>query len=45
MIRVTVWNEYIHELREPYAGPLYPGGIHETLARLPADADFEITVN
>ncbi len=41
-VRVTVWNEFIHERRDPRVGAIYPEGIHTTLAaavaRL-ADAD------
>ena len=32
-IRVTVWNEFIHEKRNPKVAEIYPKGIHETLAR------------
>ena len=32
-IRVTVWNEFIHEKRNPKVADIYPKGIHETLAR------------
>lgn len=31
-IRVTVWNEYIHETANPAVGAIYPGGLHETIA-------------
>jgi trehalose utilization protein len=27
-IRVTVWNEHVHERRDPAVGRLYPGGMH-----------------
>ena len=45
MIRATIWNEYIHETAEPAVAALYPGGIHETLARLLQDEDFCITTS
>ena len=28
MIRVTVWNEYMHELAQPEVAAIYPDGIH-----------------
>lgn len=43
MIRVTIWNEYWHELNEPVVGKMYPHGIHKALADGLADDDFEIT--
>ncbi|MBI1773919.1 MAG: ThuA domain-containing protein [Proteobacteria bacterium] len=32
MSRVTVWNEYRHEVRRPEVGSVYPKGIHHVLA-------------
>lgn len=32
MIRVTVWNEYIHEREYPGIGAVYPKGIHGAIA-------------
>lgn len=32
-IRVTIWNEYVHEKRDAAILALYPGGIHEHLRR------------
>ncbi len=32
MIRVTVWNENVHEKTEPVCMKLHPRGIHETIA-------------
>jgi trehalose utilization protein len=32
MPRVTVWNEYRHELREAHIGAVYPDGIHGAIA-------------
>lgn len=29
---VTIWNEYLHELRDPAVGAIYPEGIHATIA-------------
>ncbi len=31
-VRVTVWNENVHEVTEPEIMPYYPGGIHGALA-------------
>lgn len=31
-IRVTVWNEYRHERRDPQIGAIYPDGIHGAIA-------------
>ena len=30
--RVTVWNEYRHELQEAHIGAVYPEGIHGAIA-------------
>jgi trehalose utilization protein len=30
--RVTVWNEYVHEVKEPHIGAIYPNGIHGAIA-------------
>lgn len=32
MIRVTVWNEYIHEIEQPEVAAIYPNGIHGCIA-------------
>ncbi|MBW5445327.1 trehalose utilization protein ThuA [Cohnella sp. CFH 77786] len=31
-MRVTIWNEYIHERTDPKVAAVYPRGIHEALA-------------
>jgi trehalose utilization protein len=31
-IKVTVWNEYLHEVNEPAIAEVYPDGIHAALA-------------
>lgn len=31
-IRVTIWNEYLHEKTEPAVAAIYPDGIHAVLA-------------
>ncbi len=41
-IRVTIWNEFMHEMKEPRILDMYPGGIHEHLARALADDAFVI---
>lgn len=41
-IRVTVWNEYIHE-KDPRIAKIYPNGIHGAIASmLGREEDFEI---
>ncbi len=30
--RVTVWNEYYHELKNPEIGKIYPQGMHQAIA-------------
>ncbi|SDX89280.1 ThuA domain-containing protein [Paenibacillus sp. CF384] len=32
MIKVTVWNEYLHEINNPAVAAIYPKGIHGALA-------------
>ena len=32
MIRVTVWNEYYHEVDDDHVRELYPKGIHGCIA-------------
>ena len=42
-IRVTIWNEYLHEKNNPEAIKIYPEGIHETLKKhLSSEKDFVI---
>lgn len=44
MIRVTVWNEYIHEREFPKIAEVYPEGIHGTLRRfLEKEEDMEVS--
>ena len=31
-LRVTVWNEYVHERRDPTVGRIYPDGMHAPIA-------------
>lgn len=31
-MRVTVWNEFVHEQKNPDVGKIYPRGIHEAIA-------------
>jgi trehalose utilization protein len=42
-IRVTIWNEFYHELTDERAKANYPEGIHEYLAKALAADDLEIT--
>ncbi|MEM1508493.1 MAG: ThuA domain-containing protein [Thermofilaceae archaeon] len=42
-IRITVWNEYIHERTEPEIARVYPMGIHEAIAEyLRQQPDIEV---
>ncbi len=42
-INVTIWNEYLHEVKEPEIGKVYPKGIHGALAdELSANENFSI---
>jgi trehalose utilization protein len=41
-IRVTIWNEYRHELSSPEVAKIYPEGIHGTLAKALGTEGFTI---
>lgn len=41
-IRVTIWNEFVHEQTDASILAMYPGGIHAHLARVLATDDFTI---
>ncbi|MFA5191213.1 MAG: ThuA domain-containing protein [Verrucomicrobiia bacterium] len=41
-INVTIWNEFVHEQKEPSVKALYPDGIHGALAKHLAAPDLEI---
>ncbi|MBI5819827.1 MAG: ThuA domain-containing protein [Verrucomicrobia bacterium] len=41
-INVTIWNEFVHEQKEPSVKALYPVGIHGALAKNLAAPDLEI---
>jgi trehalose utilization protein len=42
-IRVTIWNEFVHERQNPSVAQIYPKGIHGALAEaLGTNADFII---
>src|ERR1051325_5432613 len=41
-MRVTIWNENVHEQVEPEVAKIYPLGIHGTLARALSAPDLEI---
>ena len=43
MIRVTVWNEFVHERTEERIAEIYPHGIHEAIAEFLGKED-DITV-
>ncbi|MBE6637014.1 MAG: trehalose utilization protein ThuA [Ruminococcaceae bacterium] len=43
MIRITVWNEYVHERTEQKIAEVYPEGIHAAIAEfLGKEEDFEV---
>ncbi|MDD4623181.1 MAG: ThuA domain-containing protein, partial [Kiritimatiellae bacterium] len=41
-IRVTIWNEFVHERQEPSVAELYPDGLHGELAKSLAAPDIVI---
>lgn len=43
MIRVTVWNEYLHEVNQPEVAAIYPDGIHGCIKSF-LEANAEIVV-
>lgn len=43
MIRVTVWNEYLHEVNQPEVAEIYPDGIHGCIKAF-LETNPEITV-
>lgn len=40
-IRVTVWNEYLHEIEDAEIGAIYPSGIHGAIAEFLEKAGFQ----
>ena len=45
MIKVTVWNEFVHEKESEKVKAIYPGGIHNTSAEfLGREEDIEVRV-
>lgn len=46
MIRVTIWNEFIHEQELPEIKAVYPNGIHKQIETfLSEDSELEITTS
>lgn len=43
MIRVTVWNEFVHEKESPSAAAAYPDGIHNCIASFLGDENIKVT--
>jgi len=41
-INVTVWNEFIHERKDPKVAEIYPDGIHMAIARYLRDQGFNV---
>ena len=45
MIKVTVWNEFVHEKKDEKVKEIYPNGIHNTIADfLGSEEDIEVGV-
>jgi len=42
MIKVTVWNEFLHEKLHDEVAKVYPDGIHQVLAKGLASGDIEV---
>lgn len=42
MIRVTVWNENVHEKENPKVREVYPDGLHEAIAKGISEDDFTV---
>ncbi|AQR77816.1 ThuA domain-containing protein [Paenibacillus larvae] len=42
MIRVTVWNENVHEKENPKVREVYPDGLHEAIAKGISNDDFVV---
>ena len=42
MIKVTVWNEYVHELESKEVLKVYPEGIHKAIGSYLESADFDV---
>lgn len=42
MLKVTIWNEYFHELKHDEVKEVYPDGIHAAIAKGIAEKDFQI---
>lgn len=40
-IKVTVWNEYLHEISDEEIGKIYPNGIHNCIADFLKEAGFD----
>lgn len=41
-MKVTVWNEYIHEKHKPEVAELFPNGLHERIAEILRADDVEV---
>ena len=42
MIKVTIYNEFVHEKTEPAVKAIYPEGIHNTLKEKLEDSDITV---
>ena len=43
MIRVTVWNEFVHEKNNETVKAIYPNGLHNAIADVLRCDDMEVT--
>ena len=41
-IKVTVWNEYLHEVEVPEIGEIYPEGIHNCIGNFLKEAGMDV---
>ena len=41
-IKVTVWNEYLHEVEVPEIGEIYPEGIHNCIGKFLKEAGMDV---
>ena len=41
-IRVTVWNEYVHEVEEPEVAAIFPDGIHGCIRDFLTEAGYDV---
>lgn len=42
-MKITVWNEFVHEKTDDAVKAIYPDGIHECIAKFLREAGFDVT--